>query len=154
MFLLRSYLVFIVNLQLFTAACCQSQTKLTFLKLLFWSTFCIIMDHKKLQVRYNNAWFCKYFTAEWFWIFFLYSLSFFFKFYLKQANKFFQLIDYKYLYKLSIFIICFISLSSVLNLFQLATLSKAACFAWTPNNLAVLTLTSLLVINYFVLTFF
>lgn len=88
-----------------------------------------------------------------FGFFFIFSL-FFFKFYLKQANKFFQLIDYKYLYKLSIFIICFISLSSVLNLFQLATLSKAACFAWTPNNLAVLTLTSLLVINYFVLTFF
>lgn len=129
----------------FNAACCKPQTKLTFLKLFYFDqhlalSWIII----KLQVLYNNAWFCKNFTAEWFYILFF----FFLKFYLIQADKFFRW-SLKYLYKLSIFITFFRPLSLVLNLFPLAIfIIKAACFAKTPNNLAVLTLTSLLVINF------
>lgn len=154
MFLLQSYLVFIVNLHLFTAACCQPQTNLTFLKLYFDQHLALSWIIIKLQVHvlYNNAWFGKVFTAEWFW-FFLYSLLFFFKNFIL-----YRLINFS-VDRLKIFIqaVYFHNIFHILS-FSVESLSfgyiiKAACFAWTPNNLAVLTLTSLLVIN-FVFTLF
>lgn len=132
----------------FNAACCKPQTKLTFLKLFYFDqhlalSWIII----KLQVLYNNAWFCKKFSSRVILYFF-----FFFKFYLLYRLIIFFPLIAEILYKLFIFITFFRSLSLVLNLFPLAIfIIKAACFAKTPNNLAVLTLTSLLVIN-FVLT--
>lgn len=108
----------------FNAACCKPQTKLTFLKLFFYFDQHLALSWIiiKLQVLYNNAWFCKNFTAEWFYIFL--------KFYLLYRLIIFSRWSLKYLYKLSIFITFFRSFSLVLNLFPLAIfIIKAACFA-------------------------
>lgn len=108
----------------FNAACCKPQTKLTFLKLYFDQHLALSWIIIKLQVLYNIAWFCKIFTAEWFYI------LFFFKFYLIQADNFFP-VDRWNIYISCLFFITFSrSLSLVLNLFPLAIfIIKAACFA-------------------------